>query len=468
MRAAIPGIAHVKANFADADALREVFPVGGPGVATLDVAENGSATFNGPTANNVSLNNIGTSIGFIQALEFMGKYYNNTHAAALPFVTVVYNNTVTDSFYVNATLPNGPRIELRYGAWGAWDVLMHEYGHHIAFTKGFSTSQGGGHSYGNNNIGPFQQGAAALPGARLAWNEAVATHLGLMAVNDGNLAGHYATPLPAQDLDSNYHSYQSTGSVTNESHLVFQYSVEDQTSTSGRTPKGEGDEFAVGLVLWDLYDSGPAGANAGNENYAHGINRKDRAQWGAAHMYQLLDNSNSQTMRDLWHAAGAAAIADPTFAGRAADAHKHLVLGTLGEILEENTIANIPITHGDIPDYTPRLTFLEGNHDRSGSYAWVVFDSDFDLVASHTLFNDLGDQGSFFWDVNVQLTEGEQYWWAALNTSALYAGTRPSLLTDIDKWYWSGLNPLTVPEPGLTAFAIALAALPLHTRRRRV
>jgi len=347
-------------------------------------------------------------------------------------------------------------------------VLMHEYGHHVATVKGFDGSLGGLHQHGQNCIGPFQQGAAALPKAKLSWSEGVATHLGMMSIHHGNLAGHYAVPLPVQDLDSTYDRYQSTSSITNETHLEFRYSVEHKTSSLGRTPKGEGDEWAVGLVLWDLYDSGAAvpNGNAGNENYSAGHNRNDQASFGATKMYQLMDTNNTQTLRDFWHAAGAAAIADPTLAGLAAGDNEHLVLGTLGEILEENTVANRPQTAGFFADFTPKLTFAEGNDDRSGSYAWVVFDSAFDLVASNIIANDLGVGGTWSWDVDVQLEEGEQYWWAALNTSALYNLTQPSLLTDIDKWYWSGLNPITVPEPGLAALAVALAALPMRRRRR--
>lgn len=469
MRAAIPGIAYVKANFGDAEPYREVFPIGGPGVATLDVVEGTNATFPGPTANNVSTNNIGTAIGFIQAYEFVGNYYNNTHAAALPFVTVVYNNTITQSAYYEVPTfnPDAPRIEIRYGSWGAWDEHGHEYGHHIATVRGFDGSAGGLHTIGGNNIGPFEQGAAALPKAKLSWSEGVATHLWMMAIRDGNLAGHYTAALPAQDTNSTYDSYQSTSAVTNETHLQFRYSMENKTSSFGGAPKGEGEEWANSMVLWDFYDTGAADANGGNENFATGVNRNDQVSFGATKLFKLMDDNNTQTLRDFWHVADAAAIADPTLAGLVAGDHKHLVLGTLGEVLEEDTVANRPITNGFIADFTPRLTFIEGNDDRSGSYAWVVFDSAFDLVASNVILNDLGSPGSFFWDVNVQLEEGEQYWWAALNTSALYGATQPSLLTNIDKWYWSGLNPITVPEPGLAGLAVALAALPMRRPRRR-
>ena len=82
----------------------------------------------------------------------------------------------------------------------------------VANTKGFTNSPGGGHSHGITNIGGLQQGAAASPGARLAWGEGVATFLGLMAIQDGNLNAAIGG-LPMQDRDTNYDSYASTSSA---------------------------------------------------------------------------------------------------------------------------------------------------------------------------------------------------------------------------------------------------------------
>ena len=460
LRAAVPSVTHVKANITDAEPYLWLTPSSG----TLDIAEGSSGTYAGPAVTNAD--NIGTAIGVVQAIAFIANYYDNTHAAALPFVPVEYNSSITKSAYVFGG-PNAPYIRLRYGAWGAWDVVMHEYAHHIAHVKGFQNSPGGNHNVGASSIGPLDQGVFAQDGARLAWGEGVATHLGLMAVHHGNLAA--AIPgLPAQDYNSNYDNYQSTGSVTDETHLDFRYSVENRTSSFGGTPQGEGDEWSVGLVLWDLYDSGASNGNAGNENYAAGVNRNDQASWGATKLYKMLDDNDPTTFRDLWHLAAAAAMADPSLVGLPAGSNKHLVLGTLGEILEEARIACVPDTAGTVFDDTPTLRFFERNADRSGDYALVLFDSSYNLLTSARWDNALATANQYVWEIDVALTAGEQYWWGALNTSALYGGVDPSLLTNIDKWYWSGLNPITyqlVPEPA--ALGVLAAATVLVFRRRR-
>ena len=476
LRAEVAGITRVKKNLSDAQPYRQIhtlenrlfIPEGDPVVITpaetFNVPEGDAMVFGGD-AGDIQLINVnffnrnGPAMVIAQTIGFMGNYYNNTHAANLPFMTTVYNSTLEQSTYSHSL----QRINVRYSAWGARDVLMHEYGHHVSHALGFSSLPGGGHAHGLSNIRATEQGPSASHGAELGWGEGIATFLALMAVQDGDLSG--AVPgLSPEDYDTNYASYASTGSVTKEEDLTLQYGLEEAVSSRNRTPDGEGDEWAIALALWDFYDSE-------NETYASGPNRQDKVTLGASGMFALLDNNNPTTFRAAWHAITAEAIADPTLAGLSPGANSHEVLGVLGEVLEEYNITGQLLTSGPTNDTTPELSFSEANNDNSGSYAMVLFDEAWNLIDSNLFSNVLEEQGILSWEVGTPLMAGETYWWATLNTSALYGGSEPSLTTDIDQWYWSGLNSITiaaVPEPeSHLLLACLLAGVTTATGSRR-
>src|SRR5262249_45624585 len=127
----------------------------------------------------------GASYGIGQALMFADRYAANRLNASAPFFYVGYHSGTVGSFYQN----NGPvagnsYLQVDRQDWGSWDVIMHEFGHHVGYWNNLDASPGGDHTFGGDNIrgtGRPNGGVAAgrLPGSRLAWSEGFATYFEL-------------------------------------------------------------------------------------------------------------------------------------------------------------------------------------------------------------------------------------------------------------------------------------------------
>lgn len=138
--------------------------------------------------------------------------------------------------------------------YASWDVIMHEYGHHISYEMDIIDSPGGWHAincnmidhYSENNSascssqcarhenGGFSASEAKIQGEKIAWSEAWATIFGLMAQN------YYSSYLNniSTVCDSSYTAYNGVNyDMNNCSHNL-----------------GEGCELSVGAILWDLFD----------------------------------------------------------------------------------------------------------------------------------------------------------------------------------------------------------------------
>jgi hypothetical protein len=441
IRAAVQDVTHVKNQLGDADPYIIRFPGGTSYVA---VAEGATASIGAVLLDNTT--DAGTAMAITQPINYMTNYYKNTLGANVPFCAVVYNSSITGSAYTPAD-----HLDLRYGAWGAWDVVMHEWGHHIAHSNGLDGNFGGGHSVGTNNIAFANPG----PGARLAYGEALATHLALMGIKEGNL--NAAIPgLPAQDLNNIYDSYQSTASTTTEAHLDFRYTLEDTSQNLARSNKGEGDEGAVGRVFWDVYDTG-----VNNESYQPG--RSDRVSFGAQKIWDAFHGN--QTFFDFWKVIENAATVDKTLVSLAAADANNNAYRTLGEVLEEYAVSGRPLTDGNVPTSTPELEFNEANFDLSGNYRWLVMDTNWNIVVdSGPVLNEAVGLSTQKWKIpNANhLAYNTSYWWVILNSSAMSQYANPGAVTN---WYWSGANLLNVvPEPTTLALTSLLA---IALRRRK-
>lgn len=116
-----------------------------------------------------------------------------------------------------------------------WDVLQHEYGHHMSHELGCNASPGGDHSYWANMADTRESKSV---GIKVAWSEGWATYFAISLQNKLN-ASSLEIPYVG---DKNY-----TDTIDGN----INYSLE----TCGY-PLGEANEYAVSAVLFDIADGG--------------------------------------------------------------------------------------------------------------------------------------------------------------------------------------------------------------------
>lgn len=139
-----------------------------------------------------------------------------------------YYSASTDTIYLKHRLALTGCPE----SYASWDVIMHEYGHHIQSEFGITATPGGNHSF-TSNLADLRNSKSI--GIRLAWGEAYPSVFGGMAQD------YYSALLPniATVGDAKYQSY-------NGAFLDYE------------TPSrqiGEACEASVIGVLWDLFDT---------------------------------------------------------------------------------------------------------------------------------------------------------------------------------------------------------------------
>ena len=131
------------------------------------------------------------------------------------------------------------RIYLTENAFSSWDVIMHEYGHHVAYYNEIAVSDGGQHAYIEDLILRYGK----LKGCRLAWEEGWATYFGLSAQHMT-----YVKNLGIPSVgNAAYESFYSGGATFN---------VENTEAV------GEGNEVAIAAALWDFSDNSAVSGSA--------------------------------------------------------------------------------------------------------------------------------------------------------------------------------------------------------------
>lgn len=439
-------------------------------------------------------NQIGRAMGIGQAIRFMDRYVSDTLGASAPYVRVRFDGTTVGSFY-DVNDPAGATLQIDQTDWANWDVIMHEFGHHVAQSNGMA-GVGGPHSFGGDNIrGTGRPGGGGMPpnpapgtglgaasGTSLAWGEGLATYLGLSAIRSGNLQA--AVPgLQADEYDDWYDKLNPTGDgAAFPNNSVFSVRAEAPRAYSptdgfyDTVRRGEGDEYSVLLALWDAYDAtnetftGNTTYHAKTQAYARDrVNYGDRATWDRL----LKPGGGAKNFKSYWAAVTAdAGTAD----GRAkidglATNQKDEAVAAHGEILEAAGISGVPLspdpTSGNILSFRPTFTFLEQNNSNSDYFRILVFSLDWSSIVfgSGVLADpDLG-LSTLSYTPGVDIPMG-QYWWVVLNSPAGIAQADVTGNANRYAMYWSGARRFTIiPTPG--ALALLSAAGVLGARRRR-
>lgn len=444
-----------------------------PATGTFDVSDPpGSANLNF-TVDNTTF--AGAAVGISQFATFERNYYANVHGANVPQIPIYYDQGLTGSFY-----QFNNRIQIDQNAWCSSDVIMHEFGHHIAFNNNMSASMVppnpvpanfNRHAFGVDNI----QGSAAnmvparsaLNGTRLGWSEATASFLGLMAVREGNLAAKIPG-LPGSDYDTYYNRLSSANAVATDA-AATQFAVDFETrdyvtrNAAGAlvhndvAGQGEGDEMSVGRAMWDIYD---------NQNEAFPLGRAgtaDHVALGAARMWANM--SNSTTFEEFWtHITG---VMD-TVQGRALVSDrltdtKAEAVSLIGEILEESQIAAVPdLAFNVTDDRRPLFEWDAQNNLNSAFFRVLLYSDDWTRLVLDS--GSIASTGVVHESYRFAMNLANGFYHYVILDSPALLGLGD--LAGIYRWYWSGaLRFSIVPEPGAAPLVALGGGLILLARR---
>jgi len=150
-----------------------------------------------------------------------------------------------------------------------WDVLHHEYGHHVMNVFNFEENPGGPHSIGQH----LSDDLGKNDGVKLAWAEGYPTYFGLSLQQEMSAS----TLNIAFVGDLNYTDTRFTPNLD--------YNIEENILL---VSEGEDDEVAVQKILWDIYDS--------NSDGVDGLSLGHSAVWN------IISPSGAVTLSDAWGA----------------------------------------------------------------------------------------------------------------------------------------------------------------------
>ena len=175
---------------------------------------------------------LGQSIGVHQAMALASRYIYSLDGAYLTTVTVSFPD---QSEGTSCYIADETKIYvIRQDAFD-WDVLEHEYGHHVQYCYNIINSPGGDHSSALNMADELQDKSE---GIRLAWGEGWATYF---AINLQKKMSASSLNIP----NVGDTRYQETVDST------LDYDIE--TLESKRT-LGEANEATVAAILYDITD----------------------------------------------------------------------------------------------------------------------------------------------------------------------------------------------------------------------
>lgn len=211
---------------------------------------------------------LGRAFQISQAINVATKYVKQMNDSYIAPVTVKYPHiessnscfyrSSNDTIYIRSSSASAGNPE----SYASWDVLMHEYGHHVQAEFGIARNPGGVHSFIDNLA--VSRSSKDI-GVRLAWGEAYASVFGGMA------QAYYASSL------------QNISTVGDSSYTSYNGASLNYETTTQRI--GEACEASVIGVLWDLYDT--VSETHDTISFSH------RSYW------DMITNCNSETLSEF-------------------------------------------------------------------------------------------------------------------------------------------------------------------------
>jgi hypothetical protein len=211
---------------------------------------------------------LGRAFQISQAINVATKYVKQMNGAYIAPVTVKYPHVESSSscfyrssentLYILGTSPKSGCPE----SYASWDVLMHEYGHHVQAEFGITNSPGGSHSL-EENLADKRE--SKDKGIRLAWGEAYASVFGGMA------QAYYASTL------------QNIATVGDAAYISYNSASLNYETTTRRI--GEACEASIIGVLWDLYDTA--------------AESHDTVSFSHSSYWEMITNCDSESLSDF-------------------------------------------------------------------------------------------------------------------------------------------------------------------------
>ena len=190
---------------------------------------NYSETTSKITVTSISSTDYGRAQQVSQALIYAEKYAQIINGEPLSPVSALYPASTTDyDSFLNMIRISGETTDFDYSD---WDVIMHEYGHHVTSELQLEENPGLEH-YSDENLADRYDKSR---GTRLAWDEALATIFGAMAQE------YFSSELITINMVAD-------GGYSDNGYLFYYYDTIP-------TRIGEACESTIMGILWDLFDS---------------------------------------------------------------------------------------------------------------------------------------------------------------------------------------------------------------------
>jgi len=223
----------------------QVGPVTATGAAiSIDMDAGSPVAGVAPNANDAAFD---VADALVTAMQYTVHFNGTLYAAGggQSPLSVEFPTAAATSQFV----PSVPMIDLLQPDEFDWDVILHEYGHFVAYQLGID--QGPGLPAGKQhalgvNLSTLWSPPNLLDGTELAWSEGFATYFALVAEDVEDVASLYI-PNVANGVYID----------TEDSHTYVDYNtnVISGLDNPDVQPQGEDDELSVGRTLWQTYEN---------------------------------------------------------------------------------------------------------------------------------------------------------------------------------------------------------------------